>query len=317
MKLATLVGADGPYVAIIHGDDDLAFDLAAAARHSGADAGPFASMLALIEAGEAGLAIAHSLFEVLGDEPRFSVPTASATFLPPLPRPIQLRESALFAQHIRHAPAGMRRLAGDHDAGPLADVPAAFSDRPVFYFQNRLNVVGHGAEIAWPGLSRVIDYELELGLVVGRRGRNIPVEAARSHFFGYTIYNDFSARDFQLREAEGGFGPSKSKSFDGANAMGPWIVTIDELDDPIGLAASVSINGEVIAEAVLDGMVHTPEATVSYMSRDETLEAGEVIGLGTTPRGCGLEVGRYLDRGDLVELTVEKIGTLANRIGAV
>ena len=99
--------------------------------------------------------------------------------------------------------------------------------------------------------------------------------------------------------------------------MGPWIVTIDELDDPIGLAASVSINGEVIAEAVLDGMVHTPEATVSYMSRDETLEAGEVIGLGTTPRGCGLEVGRYLDRGDLVELTVEKIGTLANRIGAV
>ncbi|MCB1487990.1 MAG: fumarylacetoacetate hydrolase family protein [Bauldia sp.] len=316
MKLATLARADGPYVAIVHDGDSLAFDLAAAAGRAGADTAPFGSMLALIEAGEPGLAAARAVFADLGGESRFSTPIRDASFLPPLPRPTQLRESALFSQHIRHAPAGMRRLAGDNAARPLDAVPAAFSERPVFYFQNRLNVVGHGAEIAWPALSHVIDYELELGLVIGKAGRDIPVESARSHFFGYTIYNDFSARDFQLREAEGGFGPSKSKSFDGANAMGPWIVTIDELVDPVGLAASVSINGEVIAEAVLDGMVHTPEATVSYMSRDETLEAGEVIGLGTTPRGCGLEVGRYLERGDLVELTVEGIGTLANRIRA-
>ncbi|MBB5753052.1 fumarylacetoacetate hydrolase family protein [Prosthecomicrobium pneumaticum] len=314
MKLATLAADGAPFVAAIHDGDRRAFDLAAAARRAGADPSLYATMLDLVAAGPEALSVAAGLLAAQAGDESLSRPLGAFRFLAPLPQPTQIRECALFAQHVRHAPAGMRRLAGEPDAQPLDAVPAAFAERPVFYFQNRMNVVGHGAAIAWPGASRVIDYELELGLVIGRGGRDIAPDAAARHIFGYTIYNDFSARDLQLDETRAGFGPSKSKSFDGANALGPWIVTADEIGDPRGLAVSVAINGETIARSRLDGMLHAPADLLAHLSRDERLFPGELIGFGTAPAGCGLELGRYLERGDTVALTVERIGTLVNRI---
>lgn len=243
------------------------------------------------------------------------------TFLSPIPEPRQIRDLSLYAGHIRHARRGMRKMGVR--LGELADqeldvdpdeVPPIFRERVIFYFQNRLNVVGHDAEIAWPAKSQVIDFELELGLVVGRTASNISPTESRGMVFGYTIYNDFSARDVQYREAEAGFGPSKAKSFDGANSIGPWIVTADEIGDVTNLKMQVRVNDEIWAETNSAGALHDVDNVLSFLSRDETLYAGEFLGMGTVSQGCGLEFGRYLNRGDTIELWVEKIGFLRNSI---
>ena len=168
----------------------------------------------------------------------------------------------------------------------------------------------------WPRYSEVMDYELEFGIVTRRTRANIPLGEAGGHIFGYTIFNDFSARDRQALEMQGRLGPAKGKSFDGGNVLGPCIVTPDEIGDPQALRVAVRVNGETRASADTSGMLFSFEEILAYASQDETIHAGEFFGSGTVGGCCGLEIGRFLESGDAIELEVEKIGVLRNKVRA-
>jgi 2-keto-4-pentenoate hydratase/2-oxohepta-3-ene-1,7-dioic acid hydratase in catechol pathway len=210
------------------------------------------------------------------------------------------------------------RKSGDEAAvaamRPLDDVPEVYKARPVYYITNRFSVSGTDTNVVWPDYSTLMDFELEFGVFLSRQGRNIRTEQAREHIFGYTIYNDFSARDTQFEEMQGMLGPAKGKSFDAGNVLGPWIVTADEIPDPYGLAMTARVNGEVWTSSTSAGMLHSFEDMIAYVSRHETLRAGEFFGSGTVGGGCGLELDRWLKHGDVVELEVENIGILRNRV---
>jgi 2-keto-4-pentenoate hydratase/2-oxohepta-3-ene-1,7-dioic acid hydratase in catechol pathway len=140
------------------------------------------------------------------------------------------------------------------------------------------------------------------------------VEEAMDAVFGYTIYNDFSARDAQAQETSFRMGPAKGKDFDTGNAMGPCIVTRDEIADPYALAMRVSVNGKPRCETVSGGMQHDIARCISFLSQSETLYPGEVLAMGTVGNGCGYESLTFLDDGDVVDIEVEGIGLLRNQL---
>ncbi len=142
-------------------------------------------------------------------------------------------------------------------------------------------------------------------------------KSARDHIFGFAVFNDFSARDAQEIEMSGPLGPAKGKDFDTGNAIGPWIVTTDEIPDPHSLDMIASVNGEEWSRNNSRVMLHTLEEMIAFVSRDETLYPGEFFGSGTTGNGCGLELDRWLKPGDVVELEVERIGVLRNKIVSI
>jgi 2-keto-4-pentenoate hydratase/2-oxohepta-3-ene-1,7-dioic acid hydratase in catechol pathway len=197
---------------------------------------------------------------------------------------------------------------------PLENLPAVYRELPIYYITNRFTVVGPGVTVNWPRYSNVMDYELEIGVVTRRTRSNIPEKEAGAHIFGYTIFNDFSARDRQAVEMLGRLGPAKGKSFDGSNAMGPWIVTPDELGDPQTLQVEVRVNGETRSKGDTSQMLFSFEEIIAYTSQDETIHAGEFFGSGTVGNCCGLEIGRFLESGDTIELRVDRIGALTNRV---
>jgi 2-keto-4-pentenoate hydratase/2-oxohepta-3-ene-1,7-dioic acid hydratase in catechol pathway len=323
MKLATYQTADGPRLGIVLAEQGQIVN-ATAACHRLLDSHHHAvfSMQALIDSGEAGLSLLRRL--PLQDRAAigpFTHDLASVRLLAPLPVPPQLRDCSVFAQHVSHAPLGMQRLKAALDgqsigAAPEASVPEVYRAQPIWYISNRFSVVGHDAVVRWPAYSRVMDFELEVAIVIGKGGTDIPAAKARDHIFGYTIMNDFSARDQQRREMEGGLGPTKGKSFDTGNAIGPWIVTADEIADPYALEVAVRVNGEVWVRTTTAGMLHSFEQIVAFISCDETLHPGEIIAGGTVGGCCGLEMGRFLADGSTIELEVSGIGVLRNKVVA-
>ena len=159
-----------------------------------------------------------------------------------------------------------------------------------------------------------MDYELEFGIFIGCGGQDIPLERAHEHIFGYAIFNDFSARDTQMMEIQGRLSPTKGKDFTTGNAIEPWNVTRDEIPYPYALTMTARVNGEVWSHVSSDGMLHSFEDIVAFVSRDEKIHPAAYFGSGTTGGGCGLEQDRYLSNGDVVELEVERIGVLKNRV---
>ncbi len=324
MKLATYRSNGAVRVGAVDADAGRLFDLAGAARRAGAPEAPLASMLALIDSQSAGLDLARSLVDRHVGEADLWSDLADVELLAPLPEPRQMRDAMSFALHIRQAARGSRALqamrSGGRDAfkaamaEPLEALASVYREVPIYYITNRFTVVGPGATVKWPRYSEVIDYELELGIVTRGARANIPAKEAGAHIFGYTIFNDFSARDRQAVEMRGRLGPAKGKSFDGANALGPWIVTPDELGDPQGLKVAVRVNGEMRATGTTAGMLFSFEELLAYVSQDETVHAGEFFGSGTVGNCCGLETGRFLADGDVIELEVERIGVLRNTV---
>lgn len=325
MKLATYRSGGAPRVGAVDSKKGRIFDLGAAAQRTGVlpDA-PFASMLDMIDADDAGLDLARSLVALQGGEADLWSRLAEVDLLAPLPEPRQMRDAMSFALHIRQSARGSRALQAMRSGGPealrtvmaepLGELPAIYRDVPIYYITNRFTVAGPGATVMWPRYSQVMDYELEIGIVTKRARSNIPAGEAGAHVFGYTIFNDFSARDRQAIEMQGRLGPAKGKSFDGANAMGPWLVTPDELGDPETLQVEVRVNGQTRANGDTSQMLFSFEEILSYASQDETIHAGEFFGSGTVGNCCGLETGRFLDSGDTVELVVDRIGVLQNRV---
>jgi 2-keto-4-pentenoate hydratase/2-oxohepta-3-ene-1,7-dioic acid hydratase in catechol pathway len=322
MKLATFRRDEKNRVGLVHDDGRQLFDLQQASTARGGPNSAFASLLDLINAGQRGLDAARELFAHLGSNPAFSTSVEEAKLLAPLPEPPQVRDFMCFPTHIKQAFRGLQRLSararGDERAAAtaeaLSEVPTAYRSHPSNYITNRFNVVGHGATIRWPRYSNVMDFELELGMVIGKKGSNVPASKAKEHIFGFTIFNDFSARDTQTTEMPTMMGPGKAKSFDTGNAIGPWIVTADEIQNPYELAMKARVNGETWSDETSTGMMYTFEDMIVHVSRDETVQAGEIFGSGTVGNGSGLEQDRFLKDGDIVELEIEKIGILRNKV---
>lgn len=216
--------------------------------------------------------------------------------------PTLYRDFVSFEQHF----VNMARVTGQ----PVAPV---LYDLPVHYIGNHHTVVGPDAEVPWPPYAHAgMDYELELGLVIGKAGRDLHPEHALDHVFGLTILNDFTARDIQAREMESRLGPPKAKSF--CTAIGPVIVTLDELPT-LDLRMVARVNGAIWSEGQSGTMLWSIPELVAWASTSELLPAGALLGTGTVGFGSGAELGRELQPGDTVELEVEGIGTLRNRIG--
>jgi len=324
VKLATYRLNDKESVAIVHNGDASLFDLATASSRAGNANPAFSSMIALIDGGDAMLDQARALFDRYGSDMDLSTAVSGAEILAPLPEPRQMRDGMSFPLHIRQSPRGQLKLKaraeGDKaelarlEAEPLPELPEIYRKQPIYYITNRFSVKGTNTTVKWPRYSKVMDYELEFGIITKGKGANISAAKAHDHIFGYTIFNDFSARDAQRVEMEGRLGPAKGKSFDGGNVLGPWIVTPDEIGDPYKLNMEVRVNREVRSNGVSDGMLFSFEEIIEHVTQDETLMPGEFIGSGTVGNGCGLELGWFLEHGDEIELEVERIGVLKNRV---
>jgi 2-keto-4-pentenoate hydratase/2-oxohepta-3-ene-1,7-dioic acid hydratase in catechol pathway len=219
-------------------------------------------------------------------------------------RPRSLRDFLAFEGHMKAALSRLGR-----------PIPDEWYDVPAYYKGMPDTVIGPDREIPWPAWTDHLDHELELAAVVGREVRDVPAEEAGACIFGYTIWNDLSARDVQAHELPVGMGPGKAKDWDGSNVLGPCLVTADELDAS-DLAMRVRVNGELWGEDSSAGMHHTFAEMIAYASRSQTLYPGEVLGSGTAKGGSGLELDRRLAPGDVVELEIEGIGVLRNRIGS-
>jgi 2-keto-4-pentenoate hydratase/2-oxohepta-3-ene-1,7-dioic acid hydratase in catechol pathway len=320
MRLVTFAGSGGARVGALEDGDRLIVDFAAARADPA-----FASMQALIEAGPAGLDRAREAVAEARRSGRAIIDAKSVRLLAPLPVPPQMRDFLCFEKHLIQAFAQIQRMRAQAAPDPEKAMqelekqgafkpPKIWYERPSFYKPSRFAVCGTDQDVTWPAYSKTIDYELEFACVIGRSGRNIPKERARDHIFGYTIFNDFSARDEQSLEMLSNLGPGKGKDFDNSNPVGPCITTADEIADPYALEMIVRVNGEERGRGNSREMHWKYEDCIAFVSRDETVHPGEMFCSGTVGNGSGLETGRYVEPGEVVELEVEKIGVLRNRV---
>lgn len=218
-------------------------------------------------------------------------------------RPRSMRDFLAFEGHLLNVFPSLGR-----------EIPQEWYDVPAHYKGLPDTVIGPGEEIPWPAYTEKLDHELELAAIIGRSGKDIPAGRALDHVFGYTIWNDLSARDVQQREIAVALGPGKGKDWDGSNVLGPCIVTADEID-PHDVDLEVRINGERWGGANTKDMHHTFESMIAYASQALTLHPGEVLGSGTATGGSGSELGRWLAAGDLIEMEASGIGVLRNTVG--
>ena len=225
------------------------------------------------------------------------VSSSAATLLAPVPRPPRIRDYLTYEAHA---------------SGAGLQVPPAFAAMPICYKCNVDTIIGPEQEIGWPAYSDQLDYELEVGFFVSKPGRNLSVKEAAGAIAGVTIFNDVSARDIQLFEMSMNIGPSKGKDF--CTAMGPCVLTMDEVDEwAIGMSARV--NGELWASGTTKNRQFSFAEVLAWASLDETVYPGEFLALGTVGGGCGLELDRWIQPGDVVELEASGVGVLRNPVG--
>lgn len=283
----------------------------------------FASVLAMIEAGDDALDRAYETLKKV--KKKGAIDRKSVKLLAPIQPPPQIRDCLCFEQHLKQAFAAARQVRANAMPNPKAalaeferngtlQVPKIFYEQPIYYKANRFSVIGTEEDVVWPAYSKLMDFELEFGFYIRKKGVDISRDNARDYIYGYTIFNDFSARDAQTIEMAGQLGPGKGKDFDNGNAMGPCLVTADELKDPYKLTMICRVNGEEWGRGSSSSMHWKFEDLIAHVSRSETLYPGEFFGSGTVGNGCGLEQMRFLKHGDVVELEVEGIGVLRNRV---
>ena len=279
------------------------------------------SVFELIHAGQSAWLYTRNLVNVLdGVDPtavkgahraRVGWRRPDATLYPPLPRPMSIRDFYAFEQHVKAAYANRDR-----------EVPEEWYEFPAFYFTNPNSVFGPDEAVPYPKYTQAMDYELEIACVIGKHGRDIPAERAEEYIFGYTIMNDWSARDVQRKEMKM-LGPAKAKDF--AISIGPWLVTLDDLRDRAAgrpgvfdLEMTARVNGVEHSRGNFKDIYYSFGQIIEYASADTFLMPGDVIGSGTVGTGCLLELtkgeGPWLKPGDVVELEIERLGVLRNRV---
>ena len=268
-------------------------------------------------AGQSAMDAARLVLQRADTSAPFCRSLAASQLLAPVPRPTSMRDAYAFRQHVETA----RRNRG------VPMIPE-FDAFPVFYFTNHQAVVGPGpVRVQRLHLDR-LDFELECAVVIGKGGRNIPACAADAHIAGYMVMNDLSARALQMEEMKLSLGPAKGKDF--ATALGPWLVTTDELADqrvpsPNGdrydLEMVAFVNGVQVSRDTLANMTWTFAQIIERASYGVELFPGDVIGSGTCGTGCFLELNgsrvtndQWLQPGDRVELRIERLGTLQSEI---
>ncbi|MDY6833905.1 MAG: fumarylacetoacetate hydrolase family protein [Chloroflexota bacterium] len=216
----------------------------------------------------------------------------------PVLRPNSLRDYLSFEDHASFG--GQRQL------------PQAWYEMPICYKGNVDTIIGPEDTIPWPSFCDLLDYELEYGIFISKIGSNIPREKANEYIAGYTIFNDISARDIQMQEMTCGLGPVKGK--DTCSILGPCLVTPDEVNTQ-DMRMIARINGEVWSDNNSGTSYWTWPEIIEFASMDEILYPGDFLGSGTVGKGCGLELGKWIQPGDVIELEVEGIGTLRNKVG--
>ncbi len=195
-------------------------------------------------------------------------------------------------------------------------VPQEWFDLPVYYKGATANFIGPEEEILWPSFTHKLDYELELAVVMAKDAYNIKEKDVYRHLLGFTILNDVSARDIQKAEMKVRLGPSKGKDF--CSVIGPIIVTIDEFGytEP-NLLMTAKVNGHEWSRGHSGDAHFNFAQMLTFAGRDEWLLAGDLFGSGTVGTGCGLELDKWIQPGDIVELHIDKIGTLRNKVGQI
>jgi 2-keto-4-pentenoate hydratase/2-oxohepta-3-ene-1,7-dioic acid hydratase in catechol pathway len=256
------------------------------------------TMEALVEAGPGALDEARATLAE-ADPDRDSI--AEPRLLVPL-LPGSLRDFLAFEDHVK---AGADRRG--------EEVPEAWYEMPIYYKGNHRSVYGPDQEIPWPPFTEELDYEVEVAAILGGRGRDLDERTASRLLFGYTLMNDWSARDIQRKEMAARLGPAKGKDF--ATSFGPCVVTADELD-PTSLRLEARVDGEVWSRGTLASARWTFPQMIAHVSRGEDVWPGDVYGSGTFGGGCGLDLGRFLWPGAVVDLEAAGIGVLRNRVGS-
>jgi 2-keto-4-pentenoate hydratase/2-oxohepta-3-ene-1,7-dioic acid hydratase in catechol pathway len=228
----------------------------------------------------------------------------------PLPNPVTFRDFVAFETHVKNA----TKRSGDTVAPEWYEIP-------IFYFSNPHAMKGPGEEVKRPAKCIRLDYELELACVIGKEGKNIKAGEAEDYIFGYTILNDWSARDLQMKEMKVHLGPAKGKDF--ATSIGPYLLTKDELEpykvgDRFDLEMTAAVNGEILSRGNFKEIYYSFGEMIERASEDVTLYPGDIIGSGTVGFGCIMELGpevhRWLEPGDEVELAITGLGSLKNKI---
>ncbi|MFC4767258.1 fumarylacetoacetate hydrolase family protein [Effusibacillus consociatus] len=271
------------------------------------------SMLEFLEMEEDGRKAAKEVYyRVCEQTPSsfLSFDENAVKLLAPIPHPRSFRDFYAFEQHVKTA-RSKRGL----------DMIPEWYEIPVFYFSNHQAICGPDSVIFKPTKTERLDFELEVACVIGRKGTHIAVDQAESYIAGFTILNDWSARDLQQQEMKVGLGPAKGKDF--ATSVGPWLVTPDELADKkagngYDLTMVARINGQEVSRGNLKDLYWSFSQMIARASEDVTLYPGDLIGSGTVGTGCILELGSenvpWLQPGDIVELEVERLGVLRNII---
>ncbi|MFN2594038.1 MAG: fumarylacetoacetate hydrolase family protein, partial [Actinomycetota bacterium] len=268
------------------------------------ESGFLVSFVSLIEDGPEVWSEVRGVVHAAGhdDEMKVGDQTPGLRWLCPLERMSSLRDFLAFEDHVKRGAA--RRN---------TSVPDYWYEAPVYYKGNHRAVIGPDEECRWPSYSNRLDFELELGMIVGKRGRNISATDAHRYVFGFTILNDFSARDVQSKEMSAWLGPAKGKDF--CNALGPCIITADEVGAEPDLEMICRVNGEEWGRGRSSDAHWRWADMISHVSTGEDVWPGDVYGSGTPGGCCGLDNDRELDPGDVVELEIERIGILRNVIG--
>jgi len=264
-------------------------------------------VLGILQAGELKLA-AEAVERVLQSESergangeRLIFDPLSVRLRTPILRPPSVRDFYAFEAHVKK---------GFEKRGE--PMPKEWYEIPVYYRSGNHNIIGTDEDVLWPRFTEKFDYELELAAVIGRQGSNIPAAEAGSYIAGYMVMNDFSARDIQRREMRVRLGPAKGKEW--CTALGPVLVTADEVGDPYHLTMTARINGEECSRGNSGSIYWKFEQMIEFLTLDDTVFPGDVLGSGTVGTGCGLELDRWVQPGDVMELEIEKIGVLRNRV---
>ena len=277
-----------------------------------ADAQVPATMIDFLQGGASAMDAARRAFDFVAQKDTSPKGPAGETIVyqpadiritAPLPNPASLRDFIAFEDHI----AATSKRRGQ-------PIPPEWYKAPVYYKGNHRTIIGPDHELRWPLNTQKLDYELELACIIGRKGIDIAERDAVNYIAGYTIMNDFSARDIQFQEMACRLGPAKGKDF--ATAIGPCIVTPDDIQDLAALRMIARINGEVWSEGRFGSIHWSFSQMIEHVSRSEFLYPGDLFGSGTVGGGCGLELDRYLKPGDVVELEIQPIGILRTTIAA-